>query len=398
MAGLVSLTQRAHVDADAVAVATELRMILVDQAAEVERLRRLPDTHVELLADRGLFRLTLPRRFGGLECNLETVIEACAALGEGCGSTAWVATNFNLCAWLGALFSDRAQREVWAADPDARLAGSLSSEATALRVEDGYVLDGRWGFVSGCQHAHWAVLSARTQESEEPADIMALVPIADLDIDDTWFTAGLQGTGSNTLVATGAFVPEHRTQSLAAAVGGATATEHDNEVLYRCALVPTLSALLLGPQIGEARAGLRLVLEHAHRGRVPLTSYTKPADSSVFRVQVARAACAIDTAALHVGRAAHVLMEFASRGEFPTQLERAHARADTAAAGRALCEAMNELLSAEGAMGFASANALQRIWRDVSFATRGRFLNPSVSEEGYGAALLGLEPTATTLL
>ena len=61
-------------------------------------------------------------------------------------------------------------------------------------------------------------------------------------------------------------------------------------------------------------------------------------------------------------------------------------------------DVVNDLLSAEGAMGFASANALQRIWRDISFAVRGRYINPAVAEESYGAALLGLEPEHTSLL
>lgn len=394
----MSLLERPALDADPVATASELRLVLGEQAADVERLRRLPETHIELLAERGLLTLTLPRRFGGTECDLRTVIKTCAALGEGCGSTAWVATNFNLCSWLGALFGDRAQQDVWGGDPNARLAGSLSSEARARRVEGGVVLDGRWGFVSGCQHAQWAVLAAAAYSTEHPDDIMALVPIADLQIDETWFTAGLEGTGSNTLVANGVFVPGHRTQSLAAVIEGVTATEHSDEVLYRSALVPTLCAMLLGPLIGEARAGLRLVIEHADRGRVPMTNYRHPAESSTFRIQVARAACRIDTATLHIGRATDVLMRFAAEGAFPDRLDRARTRADTAVAGNALCDAVNELMSAEGAMGFASANALQRIWRDINFAARGRFTNPSVSEESYGTALLGLESTVTTLI
>ena len=49
---------------------------------------------------------------------------------------------------------------------------------------------------------------------------LALVPMSDLAIEDTWFVAGMRGTASNTLVASEVFVPSHLYLSVPQAIVG----------------------------------------------------------------------------------------------------------------------------------------------------------------------------------
>ena len=49
---------------------------------------------------------------------------------------------------------------------------------------------------------------------------VVLMPMSELSIEDTWFVAGMKGTGSNTVVAEDVFVPEHRYMSMTAAFQG----------------------------------------------------------------------------------------------------------------------------------------------------------------------------------
>src|SRR5438874_13672499 len=95
------------------AKASGLRALLEEHAGETDRLRRLPDTNVKALKDAGLCRLMVPKRFGGHETSIHTYIEVMEALGRGCGSTSWVASLINVCAWLTSLFPERAQQDVW---------------------------------------------------------------------------------------------------------------------------------------------------------------------------------------------------------------------------------------------------------------------------------------------
>ena len=97
------------VDRDAlIARARAIRPMLERNAAQTDSLRRLPDEVVGALRDNGLCRLMVPKRFGGSQTSIRTYIEVMAEIGQGCGSTAWVASLINVCEWLAALFPDRA--------------------------------------------------------------------------------------------------------------------------------------------------------------------------------------------------------------------------------------------------------------------------------------------------
>src|SRR5262249_59805847 len=96
-------------DSELVARAAALRPVLQEHADETDRLRRLADANVAALKQAGACRLMVPRRFGGYQTNIHTYIAVMAELGRGCGSTAWVASLLNVCAWLAGLFSEHAQ-------------------------------------------------------------------------------------------------------------------------------------------------------------------------------------------------------------------------------------------------------------------------------------------------
>src|SRR3954451_11001738 len=111
---------------DLIERAASIRSILEQSAEDADRLRRLPDANVQALKDTGLCRLMVPKRFGGYETDVHTYIAVMAELGRGCGATAWVASLINVCAWLTGLFPERAQHDVWGAEPDAWVASSLA--------------------------------------------------------------------------------------------------------------------------------------------------------------------------------------------------------------------------------------------------------------------------------
>lgn len=70
-----------------------------------------------------------------------------------------------------------------------------------------YGADSPWR--PACEVARWAALVVGIVEGDEPvAGGLALVPISELRIERTWRAAGLQGTGSHTLVADDVFVPK----------------------------------------------------------------------------------------------------------------------------------------------------------------------------------------------
>ncbi|MEU6444850.1 acyl-CoA dehydrogenase family protein [Streptomyces sp. NPDC047046] len=381
--------------------ATALVPLLKENAARAESERRVPEENIEALAEAGLFRLTVPRRLGGFETNFRTLLEVTSELARGCGSTAWVTTLINVTNWTVGLFPERAQLDVWGSGPDARVCGVLAPTSTSRKVEGGWRVTGRWGFASGSLHAQWANLGIPlTDESGAQTDQgSALIPLTDLTIDDTWYVAGMRGTGSNTLVADDVFVPEHRVLSTTRGVVGDYPTEHKDEVLYRSAMVPVLALVLAGPQAGLAQAALEHVVASLGKGKgISYTFYEKAAEAPSTQIQLAEAAQLVDTARLHLLRAADDIDTWAASGTYMPLEIRARVRMDTGYVARRAREAIDTLVSIHGAGSFAEANPLQRIWRDQETGSRHAVVNPAIASELYGRALLGIEDQVTPLI
>ena len=374
--------------------ATELQPLLAKNAARTEADRRVPDENIEAIREAGLFKLMIPKRLGGYETTIKTKMEVSAALAEACGSTAWVTGLTNVCAWLVGTLPDQAQQDVFGADPDARVAGVLAPSPDIERVDGGYIVSGRWAWSSGSLHASWA-LGGVVQLGPDgvPIDVGSVImPMSELTIEDTWFVAGMKGTGSNTVVAERVFVPEHRYASVPAAIAGHYGTEHADEALYHSAFIPVLALILVGPLLGLGRAALKLAIEKAPKRAVSYTRLATQAESTAFQLKIAEAAMTLDDAILHAYRGADDIDGWAARRETMDYDTRARVRADTGWTSSKVREAITLILDAHGASGFADSSPMQRIWRDANTAGRHAVVNPLVNQEVYGKALLGIGP------
>jgi alkylation response protein AidB-like acyl-CoA dehydrogenase len=342
----------------------------------------------------------VPKRFGGYQTSIRTYIEVMAEIGQGCGSSAWVASLINICEWLAALFPERAQQDVWGPDPDAWIAGSLAPNGLAVPVDGGWRVTGRWPWASGSMHAQWVACGIHMEnERGEMTNLgLCLMPIADVTVEDTWFMVGMKGTGSNTIAAKDAFVPEHRFLPYPPAFQGQYRTEHVDEPVYRVALVPVTVLILAGSQLGAARAALDYVVSKSQTRGITHTTIQRQADSAGFQMLVADAAMKIDTAFLHALRAADDLDRAADAGRHPDLTARARVRMDTSLVAKYAREAVELLVQAHGTSSMADHNPLQRIWRDVHVASHHAITEWQVNLEVYGKALLGVEPNITHLI
>ena len=383
-----------------VARATALQPQLREHAAKIEADRRIPEEVIDLLAEAGMFKLSTPKRYDGYESGMRAMLDVSAAIAEGDASSSWVVTLVNVCNYMTGLFEVQAQDDVFGADPEARVTGVLTPTSTSVKVDGGWRVTGRWYYNSGSWHSSWAVLGVPvTDAAGEVVDQgLVLIPRTDLEIEDSWFVAGMRGTASNCLIAEDVFVPEHRLLSVPAAIGGEFATERKDEALYRSAFIPVLSLVLAGPQLGLGRAALDYVVERAGKKPISYTFYETQSASVGVQLQIAEAAQKIDTARLHAERAAADIDSHAAAGTYPDVLTRTRVRADTGWAVRNTLEAISTLLDVHGAASFAEVNPLQRIWRDANVAGRHAVAAPSIALEVYGKALLGVDETVTPLI
>jgi alkylation response protein AidB-like acyl-CoA dehydrogenase len=377
-----------------------LQPLIERHATQGEQDRRVVEESITALAAAGAFKVAQPRRYGGYQATVRAILDVSAAVAEADGGTGWVVALANVCAWLTGLFSERAQDEVWGATPDALVSGVLNPSCESVKVDGGFRLTGRWYYNSGSWHSSWAILGFPIVNAD--GDLvdqgLALIPFSELAIEETWFVAGMSSTGSNCLIASDVFVPEHRVMSGLTALEGQYPTERADEALYRSAFIPVLALVLAGPQLGMGRKALALVADKAAAKPISYTFYATQAESTAFQLQLAQAALMIDTAHLHAYRAADDIDQAAAAGAYPDQLRRARVRADTGWAIEHITKAIDTLLSAHGAAGFAQASPLQRIWRDSAVAARHALALPIVSYEIYGKALLGRPDQITFLI
>jgi alkylation response protein AidB-like acyl-CoA dehydrogenase len=305
----------------------------------------------------------------------------------------------NVCAWLAAVFPERAQRDVWEANPDAWVAGSLAPLGVAQPVEGGWRVTGKWPWASGCLHAQWAACGIHMKDAQgQMANLgLSLMPMSELAIEDTWNMAGMKGTGSNTIVGTDVFVPEHRFLPYPPAFGGSYRTEHTEETVFRTAFIPITVLVLAGPQLGVARAALDYVVSKASSRGITHTNFRTQAESAGFQILLADAAMKIDTAHLHAYRAADDLDRHAQAHTYPDVPARTRIRADTALIAKYCREAVDMLVSAHGTSSLADWSPMQRLWRDIHVASHHAVTEWQVNLEIYGKALLG-QPNITHLL
>ncbi|MFI6438047.1 acyl-CoA dehydrogenase family protein [Streptomyces sp. NPDC050759] len=386
------------IDADLVRRARDLGPLIAANAAKADSERSLPEENVAALTEASLFKLTVPRRYGGHETDFATYLAVSAEIARSCGSTAWVCTLINICNWAVGGAPDKVREDVFGAASDARVCGVLAPSGTATRTGDGFSITGSWGFTSGCMQATWALMGVQVTDKDGKVVQFGnvVMPMDRLTIKDTWHVVGMRGTGSNTVIAKDVFVPAHRFLPLT--FGADQVDNHPAEPLYRSSLVPALCLVLAGPQLGLARAALDHTLATIGTRGISYTFYDQAIQAPSTQFQVAQAAELIDTAALHVFRSAAHIDQAALEGRAMNVTERLRVRMDTGYAIARCRQAIDLLLDANGASSFAESNPLQRIWRDSSTAARHAIASPSVSAEAYGRALLGVEEQMTPVI
>lgn len=194
----------------------ELEPLIAGSAGEIERTRRLPAALVAAMKQADLFRLLLPREYGGAELDPPRFIRIIEAIAKLDASTAWILCQTAVAATIAARLAPEAAREMWR-DPHAILAWGPSNDARAVATPGGYRVSGTFAFASGCWYATWfggdcAVYEAdgttRRTASGKTVSRRVLFPAERAAMRDIWEVIGLRGTGSDGYTVKDVFVPD----------------------------------------------------------------------------------------------------------------------------------------------------------------------------------------------
>ncbi|MGW4238416.1 hydrolase [Streptomyces sp. NPDC004749] len=331
---------------------------------------RLAPESVKALLAAGFARHFVPRRWGGAEGGFGELLEAVALVGEGCTSTAWIASLGAQTGRMASFLPPEGCAEVWSEGPDTLLVGGLVPSGTATWTDGGWLLDGAWPYVSGVEFSDWALLCGRASGGPGGADgpdggaggelRFFAVRRRAYRIEETWESVGMRATGSHTLVARDVLVPARLSFAHADLMRG-------RESGPACVRVPHKAVnglAFAGPVLGAARALVG-----------GWTDWTAP------RPEVVRAGAEVDAAQLLLERAAAE----ADRGR-TGQLPTARATRDCAVAAELLTTAATRVVRAYGTRGQSASHPAQRPWRDITSATTHVALNFPTAAEGFRGA------------
>ncbi|MER6736918.1 acyl-CoA dehydrogenase family protein [Streptomyces puniciscabiei] len=371
-----------------VAGAPRVAQIAARCSDETEAARCLAPEVVAAVREAGFARHFVPAAFGGTEGRFVDMTSAVALVGEGCASAAWAASLSAYAARYGAYLPPQGQAVVWGDGPDALMAGALMPAGKAEPVSGGWRLSGEWKYISGVRFADWVFACSAVPGEVGPdgrGEVRFFaVPQADITVKDTWFTLGMRGTGSDTMVLDDVFVPEHLSLSrFDINAGRATASE------ARCHTVPVneVNALPLAvPVVGAARGAVRTAVEQnlrrLDRRGAPLRE--RPS----VQIDLARSAAEVDAAELLVQRAARVAdgIEETRQGEAAVRGPR-----DLALAVELSVSAVERLFRGTGTTGHFESDPVQRFWRDVNTAASHVIFSFETTGTAYGAWALGVD-------
>jgi alkylation response protein AidB-like acyl-CoA dehydrogenase len=375
--------------------ASELAQRLAAESPRIERERRVPTELVRSLAAAGIFRMCVPEALGGGEVHPETMVSVLETLAHADGSTGWCAMIAATTSVLAGYLPDAAAREIYG-DPAVVTGGAFAPSGTAVAGDGSYRVTGHWTFASGCQHCEWLMGGSRVLVDGKPRVLpngmpdnrLMIFPARAARILDTWYVAGLSGTGSHDIAVDDLEVPAAHSVSLLTDRPRATGR------LYAFPVFGLLALGIAAVALGIARRAIDELVGLAPE-KVPSLQRRKLAERAATQSEVARAEAALGGARAFLMKTIADVWEVAGQGAL-TLRHRALLRLAATQAATGAAVAVDLMYNAGGGTAIYASSPLQRCFRDVHVLTQHTLVAPATLEL-VGRVLLGVEADTAML-
>ena len=365
------------------AAARELAPRVAEAADLNDRDRRVTPEVAAAIADRGLFRLLVPRSLGGGEIDWIEYLSIVQTFAEADGSTGWCINQNNVYATVSASMPSETAREIWG-NPRAVVTNGPPAFAEAVPEDDGYRLTGRWNFSSGFRHATWLAAATPVRRPENDRDgreiRTMLLPKREAIPVDVWEVGGLRGTGSFSFRVEDLFVPAVRTF--------VPETPHEEGPLYVIPMSLLFAAGFATVALGVARSGLDAAIELA---TVKRTDLGLLADSPITQREIGRAEAVYRSARAFLMEAVSAVWESACATRSLSVEERVRLRLAATHAIHMAAGVVDIAYTLCGSDAIFADNPIQRRFQDAHAITQqsqGRL----VHYDSAGQFFLGSEP------
>jgi alkylation response protein AidB-like acyl-CoA dehydrogenase len=377
---------------DLLDAARALAPLIRAHADETEDARCLARPVVEALRAAGLYGMYLPRSLGGPELDIATAARVVEAIAYADGAAGWNVMLAGDAGVLSGFAATNEARAVFAGTPTPILAGALNPLGRLRQVDGGFVVDGRWPFGSGCQQADWFGGACLLFDGDglvrrpdgAPEVRQALIAAADVEIIDTWRTAGLRGTGSHDWAVHELFVPTGRVMNLN------PERPFEPGPLYAFPLFSTLAVSKTAVALGIARHAIEALVELA-QAKTPTGQTSVLRERAAVQADVARAEALVRSARAFLYQTIDELWADVAAGRTAAVEQRALLRLAAVDGVQKAAQAVDLMYNAGGATSIYATSPLERCFRDVHTLTAHVIVQMPVYEVA-GRALLGLPP------
>lgn len=383
--------------------AKSVAMRLSERARAVDKARELPVETVHDLHEAGLLTLNISRAQGGSEADLATQTAIFEIIGGACASTAWCLGNhITTCLIVQNLLGEDSGAYIKAVVEEGAILAHAQIPAGTIRVvPGGFVVSGRWPFVSFSHRARWAFLSTLVQGQPPGWTPTMAVPdppgfhnrwvgvgIGDsgVSVEDTWHAMAVRASMSNDVLLDEVFIPLDK-----APVFNRPAPEVPWFMDAPPALrIPSRSTSWIAAiMLGVAQSALNDTIEYARGGSMSLGGQPRGSMPG-NQFAIADAAMAIESGRAFLHQEVRNIMTKAQTMTPFNADEVIRAQMATLVARENAQRAVERLFSIRGAHGLYEAHDFERYYRDVRIGTLHASTAPDLVRELIGKHLFGI--------
>jgi 3-hydroxy-9,10-secoandrosta-1,3,5(10)-triene-9,17-dione monooxygenase len=372
------------------------------RAAEAEAQRNIPAATVRDFLDAGFYRVIQPRKFGGLEFDIETMARMAMEIARGCPSSAWV-----LCLTAGhtmllAQYPAVVQAAAFGKDGDFRAPYQAHAMGTAIPVDGGYRVTGGWDYASGADHSNWGAVNCRVVQPEgAPVRIVTvLVPMSKFTIVDNWQSLGMRATGSKRIELHEVFVEELWAPSavdlMRVTLGTSPGASVHKNPMYRSPFQPFFMAEIASVAVGMGKGAIE-AFDEVIRGKTrKYPPRIRAVEDVAIRREFAEAVSLIDVAEAALLAGARRVREeteaHVASGQRFTDEEEFRLMLILQQAIRLVAQAIDLVFVAGGTSSTVGDGALPRLYRDIGMVRTHALGNLDWKGDQWAAAHFGVPP------
>ena len=380
-------------EADYLERARSVAEVVVAEADQIEAAATITTPVFEALSAADLFWILVPEEYGGAGLDIVSAFRVIQELSRADGSTGW-AFMANSCSMaVAAGYMNPAGALDIFGENRGITAGMIVPTGSAVRVDGGFRVTGRYQFASGSAHANWIGAGFVVKDDNgdpildadgQPDARISFLPREKVEFLGNWDVMGMVGTGSYDYRVDDQFVPENHTMETF------STTPVRNEPVYKLGL--------LGIGVGgHAPVALGLAQRALEEIATIVEAKVRPGyagvvgDSDLFHLDFARHEALFRAAQAYVYEAYGDAEKTAAAGKPISDEQRARMRQVATWAQEVAGDVVTFAHRWAGSATVRKPSALGRCVRDAAVATQHALIDRITLAEAAPAILAGYQ-------